>query len=104
MAYCFLQWVLQLGAEIEVVFKTPVELEGDCRPAQGCAEAPGSNRSKMVHVDTAGHKIYDGIKGGEIMLKWVSGEECSSDMLTKALGPKLFERFKRIVMGGWRCA
>jgi hypothetical protein len=41
----------------------------------------------MVHVDTAGHKIYDGIKDGEIMLRWVSGEECSSDMTKPALSP-----------------
>jgi hypothetical protein len=99
-AYCLVRSLQQLSEEIEVKMTRPVPLEGDCKPAKNAAECPGANRSKMVHIDTSAFLVRDGITEGDVQPVWVPGTECVADILTKALGPTLFLKFKKILMGG----
>ena len=98
-AYSIVRYLQQLCAEIETVITMPTPLKGDCKPAQAAAMAPGSNRSAMVHVETAAFNIKDGLDADEISLEWVAGADCAADALTKALGRALFEKFKPFLLG-----
>jgi hypothetical protein len=48
------------------------------------------NRSK--HINIRYHLIRDNVRKGRIRVNWVSTHEQEADLLTKALGPKLFTR------------
>ena len=98
-AYCIVKMLQQLCEEVEIRLRLPTPLTGDCMPAQNAATCPGANRSKMVHVEASAFNLRDGLDNGEIVLQWVPSEECAADVLTKALGPTLFAKFKRVVMG-----
>ena len=63
------------------------------------AATPGSNRSTMVHVETAAFHLKDGIDEGAIDTEWVAGVDCAADALSKAVGRKLFYKFKPFLMG-----
>ena len=54
----------------------------------------------MVHVDTSAFMVQDGIREEEVVLEWVPTTECVADVMTKALGPTAFLKFKKIIMGG----
>jgi hypothetical protein len=98
--YCQIRWLQQMCEEIERKINTPTPMKGDCKPAKDAAEAPGANRSKMVHVDTSAFMVQDGIREEEVVLEWVPTTECVADVMTKALGPTAFLKFKKIIMGG----
>ena len=50
------------------------------------------NRSK--HIDIRHHFIRDEVTKKSIQLQWISTEEQTADILTKALGATLFRRFR----------
>ena len=55
------------------------------------------NRSK--HINIRYHLIRDNIRKNRINIVWVSTHEQEADILTKALGPKLFiEQFDRLLL------
>ena len=55
------------------------------------------NRSK--HINIRYHLIRDNIRKNRINIAWVSTHEQEADILTKALGPKLFiEQFDRLLL------
>ena len=98
-AYSIVKYLQQLCEEIETAITMPTPLLGDCKPAQGAAQAPGSNRSEMVHVETSAFNLKDGIDAKEIDINWIAGAECAADALTKALGRRLFEKFRPFLLG-----
>ena len=50
-----------------------------------------------AHVEASAFNLRDGLDNGEIVLQWVPSGECAADVLTKALGPTLFAKFKRVM-------
>ena len=98
-AYSIVKYLQQLCEEIETAITVPTPLLGDCKPAQDAAQAPGSNRSQMVHVETSAFNLKDGVDANEISIGWIAGTECAADALTKALGRRLFEKFRPFLLG-----
>ena len=57
------------------------------------------HHARTKHIDVRHHFIRDHIRDGRIRMLWVSTALQEADILTKALGPILFARFRAMLLG-----
>ncbi len=74
----------------------PVDLRADNKGAISLTENPEFHR-KTKHIEVRWHWIREKVERNEIFISYISTKEMLADGLTKALGPKIFKDFRRMI-------
>ena len=89
-ACCELQWVQSILSELKLSVRSPTTLKCDNQSAIHIAKNPVFHeRTKHIEVDC--HFIRDLIRSGKIVTPHVRSEDQLADILTKPLGPSIFQ-------------
>ncbi len=74
----------------------PVDLRADNKGAISLTENPEFHR-KTKHIEVRWHWIREKVERKEIAISYISTKEMLADGLTKALSPKIFKDFRRMI-------
>ncbi len=74
----------------------PVDLHADNKGAISMTENSEFHR-KTKHIEVRSHRIREKVERKEIAISYISTKEMLADELTKALSPKIFKDFRRMI-------
>ena len=91
-------WLRALLGELGWPQTEATTLQCDNQPAIAIA-SDDVHHARTKHIDIRHHFIREHIRSGALRMQWVSTQQQQADILTKALGPILFTRFRSRVLG-----
>ena len=90
-------FLVGMGEQITGRKLAPVDLDTDNKGAFDMAHDFVSN-SRVRHYERRALKIRELVENGLIKLKQVRTDENPSDIFTKALGKRLFEKYRKVLL------
>lgn len=86
-------WLKRLGEDLGLCTQVGVPIYCDSQSAIAIGKNPVQHK-RTKHMQIKYHKVREYEKNKDIQLQYCKGEEQLADIFTKALGGKLFEKFR----------
>ena len=86
-------WIKSLLSEMLVTVDGPLVAYEDNLPAISVAKH-SSHHASMKHVDLRMHFLRELVEDGTLKIEWIDTTRQLADILTKPLGPQIYEKFR----------
>ena len=90
-------WMRNVLKGMGVRVKVPIQIYEDNQTCQTLAVEPRAAK-RTRHCDIRYHWIREHIQAGEIAVQWIPTTDMLADLMTKAVGRTLLERYRRSLM------